>query len=141
MKSVPTLRPLDASAFKVEKIASREILDSRGNPTVQVDLSTKSGFGRFSVPSGKSKGHLEALELRDGDRQRYNGLGVQKALENISKILGPKILGMESREQAKIDRILINLDGTENKRRLGANAILGVSIALARASADTAKSH
>jgi len=115
-------------------------LDSRANPTVQVDLYTKSGFGRFSVPSGASKGHLEALELRDGDRQRYAGLGVQKAVENVNRVIGPKILGMESREQAKIDRILISLDGTENKRRLGANAILGVSIALARASADTAKS-
>ena len=115
-------------------------MDSRANPTIQVDLYTKSGFGRFSVPSGASKGHLEALELRDGDRQRYAGLGVQKAVENVNRVIGPKILGMESREQAKIDRILISLDGTENKRRLGANAILGVSIALARASADTAKS-
>ena len=129
-----------SSEFKIEKIVSREVLDSRANPTVQVDLYTKAGFGRFSVPSGASKGRLEALELRDGDRQRYAGLGVQKAVENVNKILGPKILGMESREQAKIDRILISLDGTENKRRLGANAILGVSIALARASADTAKS-
>src|SRR6266516_1151534 len=140
MKSVPTQRPLEASAFKVEKITSREILDSRGNPTVQVDLSTKSGFGRFSVPSGKSKGHLEALELRDGDRQRYNGLGVQKALENVNRVLGPKILGLDSRDQSKIDRLLIDLDGTENKSKLGANAILGVSIALARASSDTANS-
>ncbi len=128
------------SEYRVEKVVSREVLDSRANPTVQVDLYTKSGFGRFSVPSGASKGHLEALELRDGDRQRYAGLGVQKAVENVNRVIGPKILGMESREQAKIDRILISLDGTENKRRLGANAILGVSIALARASADTAKS-
>ena len=129
-----------SSEFKIEKIVSREVLDSRANPTVQVDLYTKSGFGRFSVPSGASKGHLEAFELRDGDRQRYAGLGVQKAVENVNKILGPKILGMDSREQAKIDRVLINLDGTENKGRLGANAILGVSIAVSRASADTAKS-
>jgi len=134
------LEKLSNSEYRVEKVVSREVLDSRANPTVQVDLYTKSGFGRFSVPSGASKGHLEALELRDGDRQRYAGLGVQKAVENVNRVLGPKILGMESREQAKIDRILINLDGTENKRRLGANAILGVSIALARASADTAKS-
>jgi len=131
---------LSSSEFRVEKVVSREVLDSRANPTVQVDLYTKSGFGRFSVPSGASTGHLEALELRDGDRQRYAGLGVQKAVENVNKILGPKILGMDSREQGKIDRILINLDGTENKGRLGANAILGVSIALARASANTAKS-
>ena len=128
------------SEFRIEKILSREVLDSRANPTVQVDLYTASGFGRFSVPSGKSKGRLEAIELRDGDRQRYTGLGVQKAVENVNSILGPKILGMDSREQEKIDEILINLDGTDNKARLGANAILGVSIALARASADTAKS-
>ena len=126
--------------FRIEKILSREVLDSRANPTVQVDLYTASGFGRFSVPSGKSKGRLEAIELRDGDKQRYTGLGVQKAVENVNSILGPKILGMDSREQEKIDEILINLDGTDNKARLGANAILGVSIALARASADTAKS-
>jgi enolase len=126
--------------FRIERILSREIFDSRANPTVQVDVYTRSGFGRFSVPSGASKGHLEALELRDGDRQRYSGLGVQKAVENVNKILGPKILGSDSREQAKIDRLLIKLDGTENKGRLGANAILGVSIAVARASADTAKS-
>jgi len=131
---------LASSEFRIERVISREVLDSRGNPTVQVDLFTRSGFGRFSVPSGASKGHLEALELRDGDRQRYAGLGVQKAVDNVNRILGPKILGMDAREQAKLDRILIELDGTENKGRLGANAILGVSIALARASADTAKS-
>ena len=128
------------SEFRIEKILSREVLDSRANPTVQVDLYTAFGFGRFSVPSGKSKGRLEAIELRDGDNQRYTGLGVQKAVENVNSILGPKILGLDSREQEKIDKILIDLDGTYNKARLGANAILGVSIALARASADTAKS-
>jgi enolase len=136
------LRALDnlsSSEFRIERTVSREVLDSRGNPTVQVDLYTKTGFGRFSVPSGASKGRLEALELRDGDKQRYAGLGVQKAVENVNKILGPKIQGMDSREQEKIDRVLINLDGTENKGRLGANAILGVSIAVSRASADTAK--
>jgi enolase len=131
---------LASSEFKIEKTVSREVLDSRGNPTVQVDIYTKSGFGRFSVPSGASKGHLEALELRDGDKQRYSGLGVQNAVENVNKTLGPKIHGMDSREQERIDRILINLDGTENKGRLGANAILGVSVAVSRASADTAKS-
>jgi len=130
---------LASSEFRIEKTVSREVLDSRGNPTVQVDIYTKSGFGRFSVPSGASKGHLEALELRDGDRQRYSGLGVQNAVENVNKILGPQIHGMDSREQEKIDRTLINLDGTENKARLGANAILGVSVAVSRASADTAK--
>src|SRR3989442_11555190 len=130
---------LASSEFRIERVISREGLDVRGNPSVQVDLFARSGFGRFSVPSGASKGHLEALELRDGDRQRYAGLGVQKAVDNVNRILGPKILGMDAREQAKIDRILIELDGTENKGRLGSNAILGVSIALARASADTAK--
>jgi len=134
------LRNLAGSEFSIERIVSREVLDSRANPTVQVDLHTRSGFGRFSVPSGKSKGRLEAIELRDGDKQRYTGFGVQKAVENVNSVLGPKILGMDSREQAKIDKILIKLDGTDNKARLGANAILGVSIALARASADTAKS-
>jgi enolase len=128
---------LDPASFKVEKIVSREVLDSRGNPTVQVDLYTKRGLGRFSVPSGASKGHREALELRDGDRQRYNGLGVQKAVDNINSVIGPKIIGMDAREQSKIDQLMIGLDGTENKSRLGANAILGVSIALSRASADT----
>jgi enolase len=134
------LSTLASSEFKIERTISREVLDSRGNPTVQVDLYTGSGFGRFSVPSGASKGHLEVLELRDGDKQRFAGLGVQKAVENVNKILGPKIHGMDSREQEKIDRILIGLDGTENKGRLGANAILGVSIAVSRAAADTAKS-
>jgi enolase len=134
------LRNLASSEFKIERTISREVLDSRGNPTVQVDLYTRSGFGRFSVPSGASKGRLEALELRDGDRHRFGGLGVQKAVENVNKILGPKIQGMDSREQEQIDRTLISLDGTENKGRLGANAILGVSIAVSRAAADTAKS-
>ncbi|MBO0888451.1 phosphopyruvate hydratase [Candidatus Bathyarchaeota archaeon] len=131
---------MDASAFKIERVVSREVLDSRGNPTVQVDMYTKSGFGRFSVPSGASKGRLEALELRDGDRQRYHGMGVQKALQNVNGLIGPKILGSDSRDQSRIDRMLIDLDGTANKSRLGANAILGVSIAVARVAADTAKS-
>src|SRR5712692_3543388 len=134
------MMPLPGSNYSIEKVEAREVLDSRGNPTVQVDVRTETGFGRFTVPSGASKGRLEALELRDGDKLRYSGLGVQKAVENVNKVLGPKILGMDSREQAKIDRALINLDATENKGRLGANAILAVSIAVARASADTAKS-
>ena len=131
------MRLLESSDFRIEKVVSREILDSRGNPTVQVDVHTKSGFGRFSVPSGASKGRLEALELRDGDRQRYGGLGVRKAVENANRVLGPKILGLDARDQAEIDQSLIQLDGTSNKSRLGANAILGVSMAVARASADT----
>lgn len=131
---------MDSSPFQVEKIVSREILDSRGNPTVQVDIHTGTGFGRFSVPSGASKGRLEALELRDSDRQRYHGMGVERALENINQTIAPRVLGLDSRDQSKIDRLMISLDGTENKSRLGANAILGVSIALARASADAAGS-
>ena len=130
---------MERSSFKIDKVVSREILDSRGNPTVQVDVSTKSGFGRFSVPSGASKGHLEAFELRDGDNQRYNGLGTRKAVENVNLKLGPKIIGFDSRDQEEIDRTLIHLDGTDNKSRLGANAILGVSLAVAKAAADTAK--
>jgi enolase len=130
---------LERSNFKIDKVVSREILDSRGNPTVQVDVSTKSGFGRFSVPSGASKGHLEALELRDGDNQRYNGLGTRKAVENVNLKLGPKIIGFDSRDQEEIDKTLIHLDGTDNKSRMGANAILGVSLAVAKAAADTAK--
>lgn len=131
---------MDSSPFQVEKIVSREILDSRGNPTVQVDIHAKTGFGRFSVPSGASKGRLEALELRDGDRQRYHGMGVERALENINQKIAPRVLGLDSRDQSKIDRLMIALDGTENKSRLGANAILGVSVALARASSDASGS-
>src|SRR5438128_10735946 len=98
------LRPLEKlsnSEYRVGKVVSREILDSRGNPTVQVDLHTKSGFGRFSVPSGASKGHLEAVRLRNGERQRYNGIGVQKALENISRVIAPKSLGLDARDRHK----------------------------------------
>ena len=130
---------MEASNFKVVKVSSREILDSRGNPTIQVEVTTKSGFGQFSVPSGASKGRLEALELRDRDRQRYNGLGVRKAVENVNLTLGPRIIGFDSRDQEKIDRTIAQLDGTENKGRLGANALLGVSLAAARAAAETAK--
>ena len=126
-------------AYLVEKVQAREILDSRGNPTVQVDVHTKSGFGRFSVPSGASKGRLEALELRDGDQDRFLGLGVLKAVDNVNRILGPAVVGMDTRNQEKIDAKLLKLDGTRNKSRLGANALLGVSLAAVRAAADTAK--
>ncbi len=126
-------------AYLVEKVQAREILDSRGNPTVQVDVHTKSGFGRFSVPSGASKGRLEALELRDGDQDRFLGLGVLKAVDNVNRILGPAVVGMDTRNQEKIDAKLLKMDGTRNKSRLGANALLGVSLAAVRAAADTAK--
>ncbi len=124
--------------YLIRKIVAREILDSRGNPTVQVDAWTGGGFGRFSVPSGASKGHFEAVELRDGDRRRFLGLGVLKAVRNVNKILGPGLAGMDCRDQAKLDSRLLTLDGTKNKSRLGANALLGVSMAVVRAAAETA---
>ncbi len=124
--------------YLIRKIVAREILDSRGNPTVQVDAWTGAGFGRFSVPSGASKGHFEAVELRDGDKRRFLGLGVLKAVGNVNKILGPAVAGMDCRDQAKLDSRLLTLDGTKNKSRLGANALLGVSMAVVRAAAETA---
>ena len=117
-------------------IVAREILDSRGNPTIEVDCITESGaFGRAQVPSGASTGKHEALELRDGEN-RYNGKGVLKAVQNVNDIIAPEITGEDVLDQANIDRILIELDGTENKSNLGANAILGVSLAVAKAGAD-----
>lgn len=126
--------------MKIIEVLSREILDSRGNPTVEVDIITENGIiGRASVPSGASTGKLEALELRDGDKNRYNGKGVLKAVENIKNIISPNILGMSVLDQRNIDYTLIRIDGTENKSDLGANAILAVSMACARAGAITAK--
>jgi enolase len=120
-------------------IKGREILDSRGNPTVEVDVLLEDGaFGRAAVPSGASTGSLEALELRDGDKKRYLGKGVQKAVENVSTEIASVLTGMEAEDQLKIDRLMIELDGTENKGRLGANAILGVSLAVAKAAAESA---
>ena len=117
-------------------IVAREILDSRGNPTIEVDCITESGaFGKAQVPSGASTGKHEALELRDGE-DRYNGKGVLKAVQNVNDIIAPEITGEDVLDQANIDRILIELDGTENKSNLGANAILGVSLAVAKAGAD-----
>lgn len=119
------------------EIKGREILDSRGFPTVEAEVLLETGFiGRASVPSGASTGKLEALELRDGDKNRYLGKGVRKAVENINKEIAPKLQGIEATEQVKIDRMLIELDGTENKSRLGANAILAVSLAVAKAAAN-----
>ena len=123
---------------KVEKTVAREILDSRGNPTVEVDIILDDGtLGRAAVPSGASTGRHEACELRDGDPKRYLGKGVTKAISNVTEIIGPKIKGMDPSEQENIDKFMIELDGTENKSSLGANAILGVSIAIARAAAST----
>ncbi|WP_419796792.1 MAG: phosphopyruvate hydratase [Terasakiella sp.] len=120
-------------------IHGREILDSRGNPTVEVDVLLESGaFGRAAVPSGASTGVHEAVELRDGDKERYLGKGVEKAVESINGEIFDALLGMEADEQLLIDQIMIDLDGTENKGRLGANAMLGVSMAVARAAAEEA---
>lgn len=122
---------------QIESIVAREILDSRGNPTLEVDIRLKGGaMGRASVPSGASTGANEAIELRDGDRRRYGGKGVLKAAANVNKVIAPKLIGMDAREQRMIDRTMIELDGTGNKKRLGANAILAVSLAAARAAAQ-----
>jgi enolase len=118
-------------------VVAREILDSRGNPTVEADVLLESGvMGRAAVPSGASTGSREALELRDGDRQRYLGKGVLKAVENINTEISEAIMGLDASEQSFIDRTLIDLDGSENKARLGANAILAVSMAVAKAAAE-----
>jgi len=117
-------------------IYGREILDSRGNPTVEVDVELENGIvGRAAVPSGASRGEHEAVELRDGDSERYLGKGVLQAVKNVNEIIAPALLGMISEEQVLIDKTMLELDGTENKSKLGANAILGVSLACARASA------
>lgn len=122
---------------KIEKTTAREILDSRGNPTVEVDVMLDDGkLGRAAVPSGASTGRHEAVELRDGDPRRYLGKGVTKAVNNVTDIIGPKIKGMDPCNQEAIDRLMIEIDGTENKTNIGANAILGVSIAVARAAAN-----
>ncbi|NKB25044.1 MAG: phosphopyruvate hydratase [Kiritimatiellae bacterium] len=118
-------------------ILGREIIDSRGTPTVEVDVILESGdVGRAAVPSGASTGENEALELRDGDAQRYVGKGVQKAVDNAHAIIAPAIQGLDALDQNGIDQMLLNLDGTENKEKLGANAMLGVSMAVARAGAE-----
>jgi len=120
-------------------VLAREILDSRGNPTVEVEVALESGaWGRFAVPSGASTGSREALELRDGDKKRYGGKGVLKAVDNVNGVLGPEIIGLEAHDQAFVDGSLIRIDGTETKKKLGANAILGVSVAVARAAAEEA---
>lgn len=121
----------------ITDIYAREVLDSRGNPTVEVEVYTESGaFGRGMVPSGASTGEYEAVELRDGDKSRYLGKGVQKAVDNVNKVIAPEIIGFDVRDQMAIDKTMIELDGTPNKGKFGANAILGVSIACARAAAD-----
>ena len=121
---------------KIQKIHAREVLDSRGNPTVEVEVTTEKGFGRAIVPSGASTGAHEVVELRDGDQSRYFGKGVLKAVQNVEEVIAPEIVGMDSDDQEGIDFKMIQMDGTENKGELGANAILGVSMAAAHASAN-----
>ncbi len=124
----------------ISTIKARQILDSRGNPTIEVDVTTSTGaFGRAAVPSGASTGVHEAVELRDGDKTKYLGKGVLKAVENVNTTIFQKLKGMTVSEQKKIDQAMIDLDGTENKSKLGANAILGVSLASAKAAADEIK--
>jgi len=122
----------------IEIIHGREILDSRGNPTVEVEVGlSDGGFGRAAVPSGASTGEYEAVELRDKGKKRYAGKGVERAVQNVNKIIAPALLGMDAMDQRMVDKTLIALDGTPNKGKLGANAILGVSLAVARAAADS----
>uniref|UniRef100_A0A832EKE1 Enolase n=1 Tax=Desulfacinum infernum TaxID=35837 RepID=A0A832EKE1_9BACT len=122
---------------EIISVRAREILDSRGNPTVETEIVLESGvMGRAAVPSGASTGSREALELRDGDPKRYLGKGVLNAVRNVNEEIGPKILGMDAQDQVELDRFMIALDGTENKSRLGANAILSVSMAVAKAAAE-----
>src|SRR5687767_13105979 len=124
--------------FKITELFAREILDSRGNPTIEVDCLLDNGaLGRAAVPSGASTGSREALELRDGDKTRYLGKGVQHAVDNVD-VIAKEIEGMDAREQAMIDLVMKQIDGTDNKGNLGANAILGVSLAVARAAAEAA---
>jgi enolase len=121
----------------IEYVEAREILDSRGNPTVEVDVVLEDGsMGRAAVPSGASTGEHEALELRDGDKARFLGKGVLKAVQNVNNIIAPEVVGLDALEQVDIDHTMIEMDGTETKAKLGANAILGVSMAAARAAAD-----
>lgn len=120
----------------IEDVYARQILDSRGNPTVEVDVKLTNGAkGRAAVPSGASTGIFEALELRDGDKSKYLGKSVQKAVDNVNNIIGPELIGEKASHQKEIDTFMIDMDGTENKSRLGANAILGVSLAVAKAAA------
>ena len=123
--------------FDIELIHAREILDSRGNPTLECEVALAGGAtGRAGVPSGASTGRHEAVELRDADKDRYHGKGVKTAVANVNDSIRPNLVGLDARDQEMIDALLRELDGTENKARLGANAILGVSLAVAHAAAD-----
>src|SRR6266849_10340769 len=130
------MRARIARMFKIVELFAREILDSRGNPTVEVDCLLDSGaLGRAAVPSGASTGSREALELRDGDKRRYQGKGVLKAVDNV-ELIAKEVEGMDAREQAMIDLVMKQIDGTDNKSNIGANAMLGVSLAVSRAAAE-----
>jgi enolase len=122
--------------FIIKKVYGREIIDSRGNPTVEAEVYTEKSFGRASVPSGASTGTHEAIELRDGNK-RFKGKGVLNSCKNINEIIGPSIIGMDVRDQKEIDEIMIKIDGTDNKSKLGSNSILAVSLAIAKAAANT----
>jgi enolase len=123
----------------IESVRAREVLDSRGNPTIEVDVTLEDGAaGRAIVPSGASTGAYEAVELRDGDKSRFLGKGVLKAVKNVNEALGPKIIGRDALKQVELDKVLLDLDGTPNKGKLGANALLGVSLAVAHAAAASA---
>ena len=127
---------------KIKTIHAREIVDSRGNPTVEADVILESGqMGRAAVPSGASTGTLEAVELRDGDKNRYLGKGVQNAVNNVNTEIQKALTGMDCFQQQAIDQAMLDLDGTNNKGRLGANALLSVSLAVAQASAAIAKEY
>src|SRR5436190_21686737 len=121
----------------IEYLHGREVLDSRGNPTVEVDVMLEDGtLGRAAVPSGASTGEHEAVELRDDDKKTYAGKSVHKAVDNVNTKIAPELIGLDPRDQEAIDQLMIELDGTPNKAKLGANAILGVSMAVARAAAE-----
>src|SRR5438445_8815506 len=131
-----SLAALIMAKTSIQKIHAREILDSRGNPTVEVDVRLENGaLGRGAVPSGASTGEHEAWELRDGDKKRYGGKGVLKAVNNVNGPIASAVRGWDARDQEKIDRGMIELDGSPNKKNLGANALLGVSLAVAHAAA------
>ena len=120
--------------MKITKVHAREILDSRGNPTIEVDVFTENGSGSAAAPSGASTGVHEAVELRDGG-ERYGGKGVLKAVRNVNELIGPNLLGMSAQDQEAVDKKLLDIDGTDNKSKLGANAIVATSMAVMRAAA------
>ena len=125
------------SYIEITDVHAREVLDSRSNPTIEVEVTTTEGVGRAMVPSGASTGEYEAYELRDGDKKRYNGKGVQKAVKNVNETISDEIVGMNVLDQRLIDTVLRELDGTPNLKKLGANAVLGTSLACARAAANS----